>query len=74
MSGTPAKIHEIFEHISDALSQTETDLRTYIKNQPDFAEVGTRMLEEWKKGSQLSLQTSGSRLNIRDGDRGMRPA
>jgi serine/threonine-protein kinase HipA len=55
MSGTPAKIREILEQISDALSQTETDLRSYIKNHPDFAEVGTRMLEEWKKGSQFSL-------------------
>ena len=56
MTGTPAKIREILEHISDALSQTETDVRSYIKEHPDFKEVGERMLQEWAKGRQLSLQ------------------
>jgi serine/threonine-protein kinase HipA len=56
MTGTPAKIREILERISDALSQTETDLRSYIKEHPDFKEVGDRILKEWVKGRQLSLQ------------------
>src|SRR6266478_9297027 len=56
MTGTPAKIREILERVSDALSQTEIDLRSYIKEHPDFKEVGERMLQEWVKGRQLSLQ------------------
>jgi uncharacterized protein YehS (DUF1456 family) len=56
MTGTPAKICEILERVSDALSQTEIDLRSYIKEHPDFKEVGERMLQEWIKGRQLSLQ------------------
>src|ERR1700678_1920940 len=56
MTGTPAKIREILERVSDALSQTEIDLRSYIKEHPDFKEVGERMLQEWVKGRKLSLQ------------------
>ena len=56
MTGTPAKIRTILERISDAISQTEIDLRSYIKEHPDFKEVGTRILQEWVKGRQLSLQ------------------
>jgi uncharacterized protein YehS (DUF1456 family) len=56
MTGTPAKIRAILERVSDALSQTEIDLRSYINEHPDFKEVGERMLQEWEKGRQLSLQ------------------
>src|SRR5271157_3698669 len=56
MTGTPAKIRAILERISDALSQTEIDLRSYIKEHPEFKEVGERILQEWMKGRQLSLQ------------------
>src|SRR5260370_11013618 len=56
ITGTPAKSHQIMERVSDALSQTEIDLRSYIKEHLDFKEVGERMLQEWVKGRQLSLQ------------------
>ena len=56
MTGTPARIRAILERVSDALSQTEIDLRSYINEHPDFKEVGERMLQEWAKGRQLSLQ------------------
>ena len=56
MTGTPAKIRAILERISDALSQTEIDVRSYIKEHPAFKQVGERMLQEWMKGRQLSLQ------------------
>src|SRR5271166_1387391 len=58
MSGTPAKVRQIFERISDALSQTAGDLRSYIKEHPDFKDVGERVLQEWVKGRQFSLQAS----------------
>lgn len=56
MTGTRAKIREILQRVSDALLQTEIDLRSSIKEHPDFKEVGERMLQEWVKGRQLSLQ------------------
>jgi hypothetical protein len=56
MTGTPAKIRAILERVSDALSQTAIDLRSYINERRDFKEVGERMLQEWVKGRQLSLQ------------------
>jgi serine/threonine-protein kinase HipA len=58
MHGTPAKVREIFEHISDAMAQTEIDLQSYIKDHPDFTDIGQRMLSEWASGRQLSLQTA----------------
>src|ERR1700676_4699500 len=58
MGGTPAKVRQIFALISDALSQTEIDLRSYIKEHPDFKEVGERILQEWVKGRQFSLQAA----------------
>jgi len=58
MTGTRAKIRAILEPISDALSQTEIELRSYIKEHPDFKEVGERILQEWIKGPRLSLQVS----------------
>jgi serine/threonine-protein kinase HipA len=57
MSGTPAKVRQILERISDALSQTEIDLRSYIKEHAEFKDVGERMLREWEKGRH-SLQAT----------------
>ena len=58
MHGTPAKVREILERISDAMAQTEIDLRSYIKNHPEFTDVGQRMLSEWASGRRLSLQAA----------------
>jgi serine/threonine-protein kinase HipA len=55
MMGTPAKIKQIFELISDALSRTTIELRSYMKAHPDFTETGKRMLQEWEKGRQHSF-------------------
>jgi serine/threonine-protein kinase HipA len=57
MSGTPAKVRQILERISEALSQTEIDLRSYIKERAEFKDVGERMLQEWEKGRH-SLQAA----------------
>ena len=57
MSGTPAKVRQILERISDALSQTEINLRSYIKEHAEFKDIGERMLQEWEKGRH-SLQAT----------------
>jgi len=54
---TPARIKEIFEKVADALSQTAEAIIEYTKEHPDFDEIGRRMIEEWEKGRELSLQT-----------------
>jgi serine/threonine-protein kinase HipA len=55
MTGSPAQIRAIFERIADALAETAKEVRRYVKKRPDFAEVGGRMIEEWKKGRRESL-------------------
>ena len=60
LSGTPAKVRQIFERISDALAQTEADLRSHISEHSEFKEVGERMLQEWKKGQEFSLEAAFS--------------
>jgi hypothetical protein len=49
---------QVLERIAEALSQTTAEVRSYIKQQPEFAEVGQRMLQEWEKGAALSLRSA----------------
>ena len=55
MHGTPARVRQIFERISDAMAQTEVNVRSYIKHHREFADIGQRMLKEWANGRQLSF-------------------
>jgi serine/threonine-protein kinase HipA len=57
MVGAPAKVRQILERIGDAIAQTIPDMRSYMKEHRDFAEVGERMLEEWEKGAAGSLRS-----------------
>src|SRR5260370_2193157 len=56
MSGTPPKVREVFERASDAIAQTEADLRSYAREHREFKEIGKRMLHEWNQGRELSLR------------------
>ena len=56
MHGSPAKVRQVLESISDALSETEKEARGYIKDHPDFEEVGEGILAAWKKGQEHSLK------------------
>jgi len=58
MHGTPSRVRQIFERISDAMARTEVDLRSYIKQHREFADIGERMLKEWANGRQLSFQAT----------------
>lgn len=58
MAGTPSKVKEILDRIDEAMSQTMSEIRSYIKRRPDFTEIGERMLQEWQKGAALSLRTA----------------
>ena len=52
MSGTPAQIRQVLERISDALADTRAEVNSFIKQHPDFAEIGRRMADEWEIASQ----------------------
>jgi serine/threonine-protein kinase HipA len=56
MSGTPARVRQILERIADAICSVSAEVQSYLKDHPDFADVGKRMLEEWEKGTALSLK------------------
>jgi serine/threonine-protein kinase HipA len=48
--GTPAQTRDTLLRIADAIRETSTEMRVYIKENPDFATVGERMLAEWEDG------------------------
>jgi len=57
MAGTPSQVRQVFARVADAMSQTAAEVRSYIQEHPEFAEIGRRMLQEWEKGRELSLQS-----------------
>jgi serine/threonine-protein kinase HipA len=55
MTGSPAQIRQIFERIADALNETAAEMGSYIKEKPDFGDVGNRMIQQWDEGRKHSL-------------------
>jgi serine/threonine-protein kinase HipA len=56
--GTPSQVKNILGLIAEAIHSTSTEMRSYMKEHPDFAEIGERILQEWEKGAALSLQSA----------------
>lgn len=56
LGGAPSRIRQILERIDEAISQIANEVRAYIAQNPDFAEIGKRMLQEWEEGSSHSLR------------------
>ena len=54
--GTPAKIRQILKHVNEAILETAREVSSYMKQHPEFAETGQRMLQEWESGSATSLR------------------
>jgi serine/threonine-protein kinase HipA len=54
LGAPPAKVREILERIGDAISDTTKKLRSHIREHPEFAEIGERMLREWDRASLIS--------------------
>jgi serine/threonine-protein kinase HipA len=57
MGGSPAKVRHILERIGDAVSRTAKEIGSYMKQHPEFTEIGERMLQEWEKGPAASLRS-----------------
>jgi serine/threonine-protein kinase HipA len=58
MHGAPARVRQILQRISDALSDTASGLRTYMNEHPDFREVGEGIIAAWQKGQEHSLKSA----------------
>lgn len=54
VGGSPARIKAILERIADAMSEVASAIRRYIKTHPEFAQVGSLILAQWKAGVQSS--------------------
>jgi serine/threonine-protein kinase HipA len=54
--GTPSQVRDILERIAEALRSTAAEVRTHMKENPDFVDIGERMLREWEKGVAVSLK------------------
>jgi serine/threonine-protein kinase HipA len=58
IAASPARVREILGRIGGAIDDTSKELRSYIKEHPDFADVGNRMLQEWERGVAYSLKAA----------------
>jgi serine/threonine-protein kinase HipA len=56
-AGTPAQIRNILGRITEAIHRTSADVSVYIKEHPDFADIGERLLHEWGKGIATSRKS-----------------
>ncbi len=54
---TPAKVRSILERTYEAIQDTAKEVRSYIKQHPEFEELGQRMLQEWEMASATSLRS-----------------
>jgi serine/threonine-protein kinase HipA len=53
---TPAKVRAILERIHEAIHETAKEVRAYVKQHPEFEELGQRMLQLWEEGTAASLR------------------
>lgn len=50
------RVTAVFGRIAEALADTGSDIRAYMRQRSSFAEVGGRMLEAWETGVRESLR------------------
>ena len=58
IGATPARVREILERINAAIADTSQELRAYVRDHPEFEDIGNRMLHEWEQGVAWSLKTA----------------
>jgi serine/threonine-protein kinase HipA len=54
--GTPSQVRDILGRIAEAIRSTSAEVGAHMKEHPDFADTGERMLQEWEIGAALSLK------------------
>jgi serine/threonine-protein kinase HipA len=55
---TPARVRQILGNIGDAVTAISTQVRTHMKEHPEFADIGELMLTEWSNGASFSLTSA----------------
>ncbi len=53
--GSPAAIKAMLGAIAEAVFETMGDLKRHMQVEPEFEEIGTRMLAQWEEGIRTSL-------------------
>jgi serine/threonine-protein kinase HipA len=53
--GTPSSVRQVLQRIAEAIADIAVEVRAYIEDHQDFAEIGERMLQEWATGLALSI-------------------
>jgi serine/threonine-protein kinase HipA len=53
---SPARVREIMGRIGEAIVAASKELRAYIKDHQEFEEVGSRMLQQWEQGVEISIK------------------
>lgn len=53
---TESRVKELLDEVAEGISRAANDLRTHIREHPEFAEIGNRMLAEWENGISRSLR------------------
>jgi len=54
---TPAKIRQVLHRVDESIRETAEEVRSHIKEHPEFAEIGQRMIDEWENGRTNSLRS-----------------
>lgn len=52
---TPSRVRDLLKRIEAAIADTSKELQAYIKAHAEFAEIGSRMLQQWEQGVAHSL-------------------
>ncbi len=55
--GSPSAVRATLERVADALSETLVEMTAYVRERPQFAEIGGRMRAAWAEGAATSLRT-----------------
>lgn len=53
--GSPADIKAMLGSIAESLYETTAELKQFMRTNPEFDEIGKRMLEQWEEGIKFSL-------------------
>jgi serine/threonine-protein kinase HipA len=56
IGATPARIRQIMERVGQAIADTSQAMSAYMKEHPEFQEIGGRMLQLWQQGLGTSLK------------------
>jgi serine/threonine-protein kinase HipA len=56
LGASPARVRQILDRVSTAMTTVSIEMREYIKHHPEFEDIGNRMLAEWELGIKTSLE------------------